>query len=154
VSEATIKMPRLSESGFPPTWPRSCQRCGCVHERPIALWQEHDDADQREPIFVALCTLCADRVIEPHPRLYRLLDRHEPAIGVMRICAGCRHQVGGRCRSPLAKANGGEGLPFPAPDGTVHIQYADKRGRRCGKWLRTWLAEPTECKGYEPEEEL
>lgn len=148
-----IVMPRLSETCSPPTWPRACQRCGAPGlggSAELSVWQEHDDGDRREPIFVVLCKPCVDRVIEPHPRLYRELGRNEPAPGVMSICGDCRHADRGRCRSPRAAVNGGPGLRFPAADSTVHIQYLDKRGRRCGKWLREWNQEAAECEGHEP----
>jgi len=141
-----IKIPRLSETCSFQAWPQICWRCGAA--APLSVWQEHDDCDRREMIFVVLCASCAERVIEPHPRLYRQLGRNEPAPGVMRICGGCRHQVAARCRSPKAAANGGSGLRFPGPDGNVHLNFGGGRGQ----WLKTWSAEPTECQGFEPRE--
>jgi hypothetical protein len=145
-----IKIPRLSETLNPLLWPHCCQRCGVVHANGnLRVWQEHDDNDQRELTFVILCPKCSDKLIEPHPRLYRGLSRHEPAPGIMAICQGCRHAAGGSCLSPLSSARGGPGLRFPAADGTVHIDYTDSRGRRRGRWERFWSKEPERCDGRE-----
>ena len=123
-----VEMPRLSETLESLAWPRRCQACGAELTRPASrlrpstgrapatIWQEHDDADRPELRYIVLCGACADRLIEPHPRLYRRLDRNEPAPGVMRICEDCRHRQGGRCVSPRARAHGGPGLAWPAAD--------------------------------------
>jgi hypothetical protein len=141
-----VTMPRLSESLRALEWPHRCQRCGALEG--LVVWQEHDEGDRPESRYVVLCRECADRVIERHPRLYRELAPNEPAAGVMRLCGYCVHQDAGRCRSPRARANGGQGLRFPGPDSTMHILYSTGRGRR-GQWLKTWSREPIECEGFE-----
>jgi len=149
--ETGIKIPRLSETSSWIAWPQVCRRCGAAVE--LSVWQEHDDQDRRELIFVVLCRRCAERVIEPHPRLYRELDQNEPAPGVMAICGQCRHQVAGRCRSPKAAANGGPGLRFPGPDSSGFLDGVNKAtGRRWGRPFRSWNREPVQCEGYEPRE--
>jgi len=146
-----ITMPRLSATLSPLRWPRACQRCAATEG--LTFWQEHDDQDRRELVFVILCQRCADRLIESHPRLYRELGRNEPAPGVMVICEACRHRVG-VCQSPRAAANGGPGLHFPAADSSVHLQMAGPGGRgRRGRWLEKWNAEPTTCEGFEADDE-
>jgi hypothetical protein len=145
-----IVIPRLSESLRTLSWPHRCQCCQCVNGSPLSVWQEHDDADRPELIFVVVCATCADKIIEPHPRLYRQLGRNEPAPGVLGVCQHCRHQVAGRCRSPKARANGGEGLRFPAPDVNVHLCRRGK-GARSG-WLREWSEEVSSCEGFEERE--
>jgi hypothetical protein len=143
-----MTMPRLSETLRPLGYPHRCQRCG--DSEGLGIWQEHDEHDRREACHVVLCKACSGRVIEPHPRLYRPLDPNEPACGVMAICEGCAHRDNSRCRSPMAKANGGPGLRFPAPDSTMHLLRVDKRGRRYGEWIRAWDREPDRCDGFEP----
>jgi hypothetical protein len=166
-----IEIPRLTETLAPLAWPRRCQACGAELSRPVprlgpaagkaragsrspaTVWQEHDDADRPELRYIVLCGACADRLIEPHPRLYRRLGRNEPAPGVMQICEGCRHRQGGRCVSPRARAHGGPGLAWPAADVQVHIQRAGPGGRgRSGEWIREWHEEPETCEGREPAE--
>ena len=153
--EARIVIPRLSETLSPIRRPFDCQRCGAIPPvggEPLTAWQEHNDADRPETIFVLLCRKCADKVIEPHPRLYRRLSRNEPAPGVMQICSGCIYQIEGRCTSDLLRSRGGPGLKFPGPDTTVHICRAGPKGRgRVGEWLKMWSAEPTTCAGFRPD---
>ena len=154
---SAITIPRLSDTLQRLTWPFRCQRCDTygghgVYER-LTVWKEHDDADKPEMIFVVLCPKCAAKVIDPHPRLYARLGFNEPAPGVMRVCVGCRHRVAARCGSPMAMANGGPGLTFPAPDSTLHLSCQDKYGRRYGRWEKWWDEEPSECKGFEPTED-
>lgn len=100
----------------------ACMQCGTAGElgEELAGWLEHDDADRPTAVAVVLCTPCADRIIEKHPRLYRRLDRHEPFPGVMPTCAGCVHQrhparATSNCAHPDLKANGGAGLRMECP---------------------------------------
>lgn len=143
-----IKVPRLSETLDPLAWPRACQRCGSGDA--LTFWREHDDRDRPEMIFVVLCAACADKIIVPHPRLYARLDKNEPAPGVMQICGGCSLRAGSRCTSPLAIANGGDGLRFPAADITFHVLVRGP-GARSG-WHRKWSHEPATCHGFERRE--
>lgn len=141
-----IVIPRLSETLKPLAWPHHvCQRCGFDGPSKLVYWQEHDDLDRREMIFVVLCAACSAKVIEPHARLYRQLDRNEPAPGVMKVCEPCRHRDASRCRSPIARANGGDGLAFPAADVKVHF-YG---GRNNSGWHQEWNEEASECSGFE-----
>jgi hypothetical protein len=135
-----ITWPRLTES-LPHRSAVACHRCGQVLPGKYDLhwWQEHDDRDRPEPRYVLLCNPCADKIIEPHPRLYRRTERNEPCPGVMLQCVCCKHLDGLRCRHPQMRANGGPGVAFAGPDGFVRIQRAGPggRGRRC-ETLRTW----------------
>ncbi len=166
MSVTKIVMPRLSDTLNPLVFPRRCQNCGVLPftaddgrtgpfnlAAGLHIWQEHDDADQPELIFVVLCGMCSSRLIEAHARLYRRLSRNEPAPGTMTICEDCVHRVfASRCKSTLARANGGPGLHWPAPDMSAFIDYRDSRGRRQGKRVQEWNAEMTECEGREPRE--
>lgn len=146
----TLVAPRLSVD-YAETPTCGCGRCGQLVPDPKSgrtVWREHDDDDRPEMIFVVLCAECADKVIDPHCRLYARLGPNEPAPGVMAICRGCRHQVANRCVSPMARANGGEGLSFPAADIRMFIDATDKRGRRFGCSVREWYAEATTCNGF------
>jgi hypothetical protein len=138
--------PRLSETLSHPRTLVACQACG-RGELPsinLAVWQEHDEADRPEPIFLVLCDACA-RLIEPHPRLYRRVDRWAPAPGIMPTCSGCRHQDALRCRSPLLKANGGPGLPIRS--GVAAQGFACSRKQGCCELIQ--YSRPAECDGRE-----
>lgn len=142
--------PRLSADLTHERSPIVCQACGEVR-RPDRLqrWQEHDEADKPEAIIVVLCSGCAGRLIDPHPRLYRQLERNEPFPGAMKICLDCKLRDGTRCTSPRTLANGGPGLPFPGPDGHAFVDGV-RGGRRTGWTVRIWSKETATCKGKEP----
>ena len=117
-----MSWPRLS--GTPPKhefnrW--TCLVCGDGHDAPgnedMQLWIECDDHDQPTLTVIALCPNCAGRLIEPHPRLYIRMQRHQPIPGVMECCQGCRFQLEMSCTNPSAKFNGGPGLlvRYPQP---------------------------------------
>lgn len=94
----------------------------------IYAWQEHDEDDQPEPIVVMLCTDCSERLIGPHPRLYRRLARNEPCAGIMDLCLECAFRAGVRCTSPEARINGGPGLEFDHdPPISGHVCYRTGR---------------------------
>lgn len=138
--------PRLSETLTGPRSPIQCQGCGATSTRKLARWQEHDQADQREPIIVVLCEPCSSKLIEPHPRLYRHLDWNEPFPGAMLICWDCTQREGVTCTSPLLLRNGGPGLPLPAPD-TVCFIDGVRNGRRFGERRQAWSKPTEECVG-------
>ncbi len=116
--------PRLSVELTGPKHPERCQGCS-VGPPGLARWREHDQDDRPEFTVVVLCKACSDRLIDEHPRLYGLLQRHEPQAGCMPICVDCAHRKGVSCSSPDAKANGGPGvvLTVPAPI-VVHVRRA------------------------------
>lgn len=78
---AAEPMPRLSVD-LPLHGLAECAQCG--GPQPLDVWQEHDEWDVAEPIYLLLCHPCAEAIIAPHPRLYRCLEPHEPAPGVPR----------------------------------------------------------------------
>jgi hypothetical protein len=127
-----------------------CQSCGAAGSA-LRAWQEHDEADQPTPVAVMLCPACAERLIEPHPRLYRQLAAGEPFPGAMPCCHGCRHAVAMACRSPMLKANGGSGLPlkFPTPTQAIACGRGGKNGG-C-RHLTIWQG-PVTCDGRESKE--
>lgn len=132
--------PRLSEVG---TFkhPRHCQSCGATYDREI--WQECDDKDEPEQIFIILCDKCSEKIIGPHPRLYRMLHRNAPAPGAMLTCADCDLSVGVNCTSFLLKKNGGPGLPLRLGEkSTIHIDRV-VNGRRVGEWHNFYSSPPT-----------
>lgn len=145
--------PRLSETLTGPHDLEHCWRCGS--QQALTAWVEHDEQDRPEPLTIVLCDKCGDLVIEPHPRLYRPLSRHEPFPGAMPVCVGCVHQTtagvglfnqgGLRCIHPAMTGNGGEGLGLVYPEPSVgFIDYAGKGGRRCGHRITIWNG-PVEC---------
>ncbi len=114
-----------------------CRACGATPgKHDCQVWQECDSEDRPEVRYVVLCTACADRLIEKHPRLYRQILMNEPTPGVMAICQDCIHRKGTTCTA--AKAHGGPGVKFPAPNSSGFIDGTDKRGRRCGRSFQAW----------------
>jgi hypothetical protein len=53
----------------------------CRETTRLSRWMEHDFRDQPEPRCVVLCWLCSNKLIEPHPRLYKKLADNEPFPG-------------------------------------------------------------------------
>jgi hypothetical protein len=155
----SIVMPRLSESLTGPKHPALCQSCGAADlleaaEFPrgvslfLSVWQEHDEHDRPERVFVVLCGKCEGRLIEKHPRLYARVPRFKPTPGVMALCVACKHRDGVTCKSPLATFNGGAGMTVNFPEPTrVHICRRGK-GLRSG-WETLYPAPPNGCEGRE-----
>lgn len=140
--------PRLTETLTGPKSPDACQACGANRspgDLALTHWLECDDNDQKEPKLVVLCKPCADRLIEPHPRLYHQLSTHEPFPGGMELCLACKHRDGVRCTNPDAQINGGPGLKIKAPGSYAHVC---RTPRRLSGWA--YLGGPaTECSGRE-----
>ena len=146
-------MPRLTET-LPHREPGRCASCGAIDPNagtrlPLyTVWREHDEQDRPEPRFVVLCRPCGDRLIEPHPRLYAALPANAPAIGAMPLCLACRHREGTACRNPLAKANGGPGMPVDIdPPGTMHV---NRGGGGRNYWTKVYTRPARSCAGHEP----
>lgn len=152
-SVASLSWPRLSETLPHRKHPEVCQACGM--ERPMGdddgphAWQEHDGADQPEPIVVMLCPACAKRLIDRHPRLYRELARNEPMPGVLLLCLDCRYRDGVRCTHLDLKANGGPGLALRiAPPMTgIMCSRGRSKGHRCAPFT-TWPERTRHCAGW------
>lgn len=142
------KWPKLSET-LPDQDPGHCGNCTYM---PIAgerltYWQECDDKDQTTLAYVVLCQACADRIIEPHPRLYRQLPANEIMPGAMAFCGDCVHRDGLACKCPAAKANGGEGIELKHSGQRAHICRSP---RHISGW--TWYGgEVVSCSGREPD---
>lgn len=144
--------PRLSQTLTDhPARPDLCQACGEKHRsgNPIGRWQECDDQDHPERVFVVLCRECAEEIIEDHPRLYVEINNVQVVLGCMSVCGDCKHRDRfNSCQSPSSSAHGGEGMWLhPAPQ-RVHICNRSKKGRPSG-WY--WLTQGviTECSGKE-----
>jgi hypothetical protein len=135
--------PRLSQTLQPAVSPGVCQRCGDPAE---CCWQEHDEHDRPEPIAVPLCRRCADELIDPHPRLYRRIEQHEPFPGAMPTCMKCALRSGTRCTHPSTLANGGTGLEMKFPEPSTAIVCS--RGHGCRN-IRMYSA-PVQCTGRRP----
>lgn len=149
-----MKWPRLSETldAVRDAW--TCGACG-RNERMsteivgVNIWREHDDDDEPLDVFIALCNSCADRIVEPHPRLYAAMDRHAPMPGAMPCCDDCKHRKGLHCAHPARATNGGPGtlrITFPEPMRC----FVDGRrnGKRFGE-VRTMYRGPCNCNGKE-----
>lgn len=116
--------------------PLRCQHCGQLApldtSEPLVtpdltVWCECDEDDQPTAVFVALCPRCADRIIEPHPRLYKQMAKNEPAPGAMPICRDCPARDDFRCTSRLARFNGGPGMKYEPEGSMVHICRSPRR---------------------------
>lgn len=113
----------------------------------LAAWQEHDDQDRPTGAFVWLCRRCSDRLIEPHPLLYKPIQRHAPFPGVMPICGDCPSLVEGVCASPLAKRHGGPGIEISGEQPAVAHFDGTRNGRRMGWTEFFWRTPRTGCSG-------
>lgn len=142
--------PRLSETLSEARHPEICQSCGCVgsSQLPLARWLECDLDDNPGACVVVLCEPCEKRLIEPHPRLYIRLAKHEPMAGSMPICIGCTHREGVQCTHPDLKSNGGGGLgmTFPLPT-RAFVDWHDKQGRRSGGIRTLYMGPVSKCMG-------
>jgi len=94
--------------------PEICQSCG-KRDRAWNRWEECDEFDRRSGIIVILCPACSRPLVEPHPRLYHLLEPGVPRPGVMALCGECEYHETLRCGHPDLKANGGPGLAISQP---------------------------------------
>jgi hypothetical protein len=140
--------PRLSETLPGPKAPDRCRSCGSCGD--LATWQEHDDADRPEGVYLVLCTPCSDRIIEPHPRLYAQVDPNRPLPGVMALCIDCRHRDGIRCGHPGSLANGGPGIAITVPRPfTAHICARGRGSKGLSGWRTSYPGPPRSCSGHE-----
>lgn len=114
----------------------------------VSAWIEHDHNDRREAIYVFLCEACGKRISEPHIRLYRQAQQHEPLPGIMDICADCKWRVLSRCTNPKAVFNGGAepGLRIDIKGASkAHVYYGGGKG----EWLWFFTEPATGCSGQE-----
>lgn len=149
--------PRLTKTLPGPNKPGACRNCGQLDnlERPLRpdeelqLWQEHDHEDKPEARFLLLCPKCAEKLIEPHVRLYSNLHKWAPAPGAMDICAPCLNRTNCLCVCKDAKANGGPGINITVGKPTVGFwDGADKKGRRTGGRFMDFPTPPSKCSGF------
>jgi hypothetical protein len=125
------RWPKLSETLPGPAAPDRCQACQPSFfpqdPGPLERWVECDEHDQPTDVVVVLCSPCARKLIEPHPRLYRPLGPNDPHPGAMGICVDCVHRTGTRCSR--TRANGGPGIRVTIARPTVaHLNYGGGRG--------------------------
>lgn len=113
----------------------------------LDVWQEHDNLDKPEPVYLLLCRPCSKQIIGPHPRLYASVAPHATVPGAMPACRACRFRQITKCLHPHLKANGGLGLMlnFPAP-AEVHVCRCGS-GARSG-WEKVYMGAVT-CRGRE-----
>lgn len=141
--------PKLSET-LPGQMPGRCQQCDAgpqAEAEPLTYWQECDDDDRGTRVFIVLCQPCADRIIEPHPRLYRQQSDVMPMPGAMPVCLDCRYRERMDCVSPTAKFNGGPGLKYEPEGNYIHLC----RSPRSKSGWKYWAPGPVEtCSGKEP----
>lgn len=155
VMKAPKPWPKLSETLAFPFGLQSCQNCLIDGYDDLEHWQECDDNDKETPVVVILCTKCADKLIEKHPRLYARVPQNKPMPGSMMQCNACVHRDGVKCSHPALKANGGIGLPIVTDEKpTVVFIDGEKNGKRFGYQERWYKVRP-ECLGREtPEGDL
>ena len=126
--------------------PRECAQCGRGDS--LQVWQECDTADVPTALYIVLCEKCATEIIEPHPRLYNLLETNCPAPGAMPICLNCVHRAGSGCYHPEGWLRGKRGikLEYPSPT-TGFIDYSGKGGKRQGGPFRIYPGQVYNCSG-------
>lgn len=128
--------------------PTRCQSCGEHAAGDLVRWIEGDPWDQPTDVIVVLCRPCGDRLIEPHWRLYRKLERNEPRTGCMGICVRCTWRRGTRCSHPDAKPNGGPGLEIGIARPTrMHVYCSGRGGARRSGWVTDWPEPARSCAG-------
>ena len=148
-----IQGSRLSETLAPFVNEYICQNCGAFANDNMghSRWQECDENDQPTPHSICICQQCSEKIIEPHPFLYRRIGYFEPFPGVMQCCSDCLFRKLSRCTHPSLMSNGGDGLEIsmPKPD----VVFVDTN--RGGHQKTMWRGHPTctERKG-EPEEKF
>lgn len=151
---APARWPKLSDTLTGPRDPRICQGCGAgadqlpgLESPPVELhaWVECDDQDRGTAVTIIVCPRC-EKLIKPHPRLYRPVEHNEPRPGIMELCVPCRYRSGTSCSHPSLKANGGSGLLLtierPTP---VHLCYGGGRG----EFKKIWPKPVEACAGRE-----
>lgn len=147
LSESLVIKPRIAGGGT-----AYCQRCGRDGhlDADTFRWLEHDDNDRPETVVILLCRRCSQAIVGPHPRLYRRLDRYEPAPGAMPLCDGCVFQNAGRglrCTHPNLKAAGGPGLALTMPQPSQAFVDGVRGGRRTGWRQMIYHGPVTACAG-------
>lgn len=148
--EVRRQWPKLSETLLGARHPTKCQSCGlsCSEDdRTLTRWIECDEYDRPTSTIIVLCRTCSDRIIEPHPRLYRDVERFKPVPGCMALCVSCRFREQLRCTHPDLKANGGQGLRIKfAPPSTAFFD-GTRGGRRTGWTGVIYDHAPSACIG-------
>lgn len=129
--------------------PDGCQSCGDFGGQ-LEYWRECDEHDRPTTTLVALCSACAKRLIEPHPRLYSQEPKNKPLPGAMpHLCLDCTHREFLTCRHPLLKANGGAGLNILCVEPLRGFADGTRGGRRCGWQFELWSKPASGCTGLE-----
>lgn len=140
-SLAERSAPGLSETLTGAKSPDTCQSCSQI-DQPSALerWRECDEWDKPTEAIIILCSTCSKRLIDKHARLYHRLQNLMPVPGLMQLCTDCIERDGTRCKSSLAKFNGGSGLAilYPKPDEAFLCP---------GGYTRFYKGEATLCSG-------
>jgi len=141
--------PKLSQTLRATRAPDACQSCGRSKEgadTPLTFerWEECDEWDKPTGVLVVVCSPCAKKLIEKHPRLYGFVDPWQPWPGAMALCIPCKHRNGLSCTHPQLAKNGGPGLKiiFPKPD------HAILCGHGC-RYASIYHGPPKSCAGRE-----
>lgn len=148
--EERERWPKLSETMICERHPEKCQSCGArVSEESDTLvrWIECDADDRPTRTIIVLCRDCSKRIIEPHPRLYRDVERFKPVPGCMALCSSCRFREQLRCTHPDLVANGGQGLRIKFPSPSTMFVDGTRGGRRSGWTVQHYKHAPTACRG-------
>lgn len=138
-------MPKLSEDLPGYIRPDLCQSCSSGED--LEHWREHDERDRPTRDIVTLCRPCADRIVEPHPRLYDRIPRNAPIAGIMTLCRPCVFGSCNLCTSPEAKANGGPGIEIVGPHPITMFVDGTRNGRRAGWREVRYPGPPRACTG-------
>ena len=145
LSEST---PRLTEMEGA-RHPHVCQGCGLADPQKLCRWQECDHHDQPELRVVVLCGGCAQRLIEPHPRLYHRMDQNAPMPGCMKVCLNCSFRQGVSCSHPAARANGGDGVELTVSRPLRAFVDGTTNGKRTGSLVEMYPFPPASCAQFQ-----
>jgi hypothetical protein len=121
---------------------QACDRHRTELESPLTMWQEHDDHDNPEPIFLMVCGQCnapsgrrtKTTMIEAHPRLYDEAHEHCWQPGIMHLCTDCQFHHDLTCTHPAQKSRGGAGLEISGPEPMTIRARAKRRGITWTAW--------------------
>ena len=141
--------PKLSETLTHRRERHRCQACDFCDDDDGTLvrpWLEHDERDKPTAVVVMLCKTCSDKIIEPHPRLYREVEPMEPFPGQLRLCQGCKHQAALVCTRSLLSGGPGVHLVFLKPL-DVHLCRSP---RSKSGWIKVWQGPVISCDSKEP----
>lgn len=125
--------------------PDTCQACALNDARMLDVFREYDEHDRPTAARVMLCRPCAQRLVEPHARIYEQLTTNGPHPGAMAICTGCVRRSALACTHPDLTTNGGAGLMLTLAKPTrMHLCRSP---RSTSGFVDVYYSPPSACAG-------